>query len=143
MTNYQSDGSVFNFGDLVVAEVCFAPDEDRVGRLLQVRVGVGAFGSDMFLIRARSGKMTWFHNVRLRRADDHAFVEAFYLNNGNVPPVIEPESAHPTDEPGQTYTIGGEYPETGFVIKEPRQPSQHSNKIKPEQRLNIPQGMMS
>jgi len=76
----------------------------------------------MFLIRARSGKMAWFHNVRLRRADDHAFVEAFYLRNFNVPPVVEPESAYPTDEPGQTYTIGGEYPETGFVITDPRQP---------------------
>ena len=40
----------------------------------------------------------------------------------NVPPVVEPESAYPTDEPGQTYTIGGEYPETGFVITDPRQP---------------------
>ena len=122
MTTYQSGGSLFHFGDLVVAEVCFAPDEDRVGRLLQVRVGVGAFGSDMFLIRARSGKMAWFHNVRLRRADDHAFVEAFYLRNFNVPPVVEPESAYPTDEPGQTYTIGGKYPETGFVITDPQQP---------------------
>ena len=31
MTTYQSGGSLFHFGALVVAEVCFAPDEDRVG----------------------------------------------------------------------------------------------------------------
>lgn len=45
MTDYQSDGSVFRFGDLVVAEVCFAPDEDRVGRLLQVREPLTIIGA--------------------------------------------------------------------------------------------------
>jgi len=119
---YTNNGRTFQFGDLVVAEVCFAPDCNRVGRLMQVRVGRGAFGSDIYLIRDHSGDLRSFHNVRLRHANDDAFVQAFYLNNGMQPPRVYPESEYEQDEPDQEYRIGVEYPERGFLIQDPKQP---------------------
>jgi hypothetical protein len=119
---YAANGREFRFGDLVVAEVCFAPDCDRVGRLMQVRVGRGAFGSDIYLIRDRRGDLRSFHNVRLRHANDNAFVQAFYFNNGMQPPHVYPESEYEQDEPDQEYRIGTEYPERGFLIENPKQP---------------------
>ncbi len=113
----------FGFGDLLVAEMVMADDEKRVGRLVQVRKGVGAFGMDVYIMLLHDGSLQTFENVKLRRADDRQFVEAFYLSNGTTPPIVEDEDSYPRDEPNIEYTIAGKWPESGFVIADPKQPA--------------------
>jgi len=111
------------FNDLVVAEMIFTDDDKRIGRLVQIRKGVGAFGSDLLFLRMHDGSLMSFENVALRPADDKQFEDAFYWSNGRKPPVIRPVDEYQRDEPNIEYTmLGGKYPETGFIIKSPRQP---------------------
>ena len=73
------------------------------GRLVQVRKGVGQFSSDQFFIRKPEGDLITVENVLLNPLDKDLPVD-------------------PSDYDGQEYTIGGEHPETGFIIESPEQP---------------------
>jgi hypothetical protein len=96
------DGTLFEFNDPVIAEFCFVSEKERSGRLVQVRQGVGQFGSDLYFLRRRDGSLMTFENAWLKH----------YA--GNIPVGI--------DQPGDTYTIRGEWPESGFIIEKPKQP---------------------
>ena len=113
----------FEFNAHVCVEMLLGvPDEERTGRLVQVRKGVGAFGSDLYLIRLRTGRLVTFENVMIRHVDDRSFEEAFYVSNGRTPPRIPEQPAGELDAIGITYLVRDQWPETGFVIERPAQP---------------------
>ena len=125
MSTYRTpEGRLFKFNDHVVAEMVLGvKDEERTGRLVQVRKGVGSFGSDILLIRLRCGKLVTFENALLRHVNDPAFEEAFYRSNGRPPPVVPEQPPTGTDGEDVTYLIGDRWPEAGFVIARPKQPA--------------------
>jgi hypothetical protein len=120
---YERRGKTFRFGDHVCAEAIIAADEKRTGRLVQVRIGAGAFGSDIYLIRLRDGILMSFENVSLRHADDKEFEKSFYLLRDDEPPVIPDQEMLDQDTEETEYSIIDNYPETGFIIHEPLQPN--------------------
>lgn len=90
----------FRFNDPVQATMIFSKDEDRIGRLVQVRKNAGAFGSDMYLIRRVNGKL-----IRIENAGLAPYTEKEL-------PFFEGDSEE------QEYTLGdSESPETGFIIE--------------------------
>lgn len=116
-------GKPFHFNDNVCVELLFGvPDEKRTGRLVQVRKSVGAFGSDVLILRLRDGSLASFENVLLRHANDKDFEDAFYYSNGKRPPIIPDQPCHEDDSPTAEYTIKNQWPETGFIIEHPSQP---------------------
>lgn len=96
-------GDVFQFNDVVEFLFTFLPEEDRIGRLVQVRKGCGQFGTDVYLIRRINGVLMTCENCRMVHSDK------------DIP-------VHAGDSTDSEYTIKGEYPETGFVIEKPNQP---------------------
>lgn len=119
---YTTHGKVFEYNAHVVMECLFGvPDEKRIGRLVQVRKGVGAFGSDVLIIRLRDGSCATYENVLIRRADDKRFEDAFYRSNGKTPPEIQDQPCNPCDNDGDEFTIAGKFPETGFIVEKPKQ----------------------
>jgi hypothetical protein len=77
----------------------------RIGRVVQVRLEAGEYGSDLVLLRRYDGILTPHEN------------QSFYL--------IKPEylesvkdlfSEIELDEPNLEYTLRKEFPETGFII---------------------------
>jgi len=124
---YISDGfggKQFDFNDHVCIEMLFGvPDEKRTGRLVQVRKGVGAFGSDIFMLRLRDGSLMAFENALIRRADDRQFEDAFYRSNGKQPPVIPEQKLHEDDSEEVEYSIANKFPEKGFIVERPKQPA--------------------
>jgi hypothetical protein len=123
-TEYTSHyGKIFRFNDHICVEMLMGvSDEKRTGRLIQVRKGVGAFGSDLYLVRLRDESLMSFHNVMIRRVDDKRFEFAFYTSNGVQAPVIPPQLVYPSDSPEMEYTIRDEWPEIGFIVDNPKQP---------------------
>ena len=118
---YRDD--TFAWNDHVCIEGLFGvPDERRHGRLVQVRIGCGQFGSDVLFVRIASGELMTFENAMIRHANDRSFELNFYRRNGLEPPVITPQEPHPADRPGDTYSIGDEWPESGFIVEAPKQP---------------------
>ena len=116
-------GRDIRFNDHICVEgLIGVPDEKRTGRIVQIRRGIGAFGSDLFLVRLRDRSLASFHNVMIRMADDKAFEDAYYVSNGHTPPAIPAQPPHTSDSTAAEYTIGGEWPETGFIIGRPKQP---------------------
>jgi hypothetical protein len=75
---------------------CPLPTEEKTGRLVQVRIGRGAFGSDIYFLRRSDGGLVTLENERLERFD------------GMLPIGPDTESSE--------YTINGALPETGFLI---------------------------
>lgn len=123
-TEYTERGKTFKFNDHVCIEMLFGvPDEKRTGRLVQVRKGVGAFGSDVLFIRLRDGSMMAFHNALMRHVGDRSFEDAFYRSNGKEPPVVPNQPVDESDSIEQEYTIRDEHGETGFIIENPKQPA--------------------
>ncbi len=104
------------------------PDERRCGRLVQVRRGVGGFNSDIYLVRLADGTLSTFENCLMRHANDSAFEAAFYTSNGMLPPKVVNQPILAEDNDKTTYTIKGQWPEVGFLILAPNQPSSHNNK---------------
>lgn len=121
---YQVQEKEFKFNHHVCMELLLGiPDEKRTGRLVQVRKGVGAFGSDLLLIRLRNGGLGSFENALIRAVNDKEFETAFYTNNGKNVPEIPRQIPYKGDTPETEYTINGKWPETGFIIDAPNQPS--------------------
>ena len=98
------------------------PIEKRTGRLVQVRKGCGQFGSDVYLIRLRDGGLESFENAMIWRVDDEKFVDAFYVSNGQKPPMIPEQPETTYDSEKVTYFISGKWPEVGFIVEKPAQP---------------------
>lgn len=118
-----SFGKTFEFNDHVCVEMLMGvPDEKRTGRLVQVRKGVGAFGSDIYFIRLRDGSLMTFENVQVRHVGDKQFENAFYISHGRQPPVIPEQPPDPIDSTDVVYSIRNEWPEVGFIIENPKQP---------------------
>lgn len=119
---YTISGKEFHWNQLVVMEMLMGvPDHLRQGRLVQVRKGVGQFGSDQYIIRLANGSLKTFENVLMRSANDKRFEHAFYISNGKQPPkIIEFENT--IDKPEGCYDIKGEWLEHGFIIEHPKQP---------------------
>jgi hypothetical protein len=116
-------GKELKHNDHVYVEMVVAPEEDRSGRLVQVRIGCGQFGSDMYFLRLRDGRLHTYENARIRHVDDPDFEEAFYRSNGCTPPVIPEQPLDGCDaDPTEPYTIRGDYPEVGFIVHKPSQP---------------------
>ena len=97
----------FRHNDVVKCTCVLLPREQAVGRLLQVRRGKGQFGSDIYLIRLADGSLRSFENVGLEHAIDSVPLNA-------------------DDTTDVEYTIRGKFPESGFIIEEPRQPASPS-----------------
>jgi|JI10StandDraft_1071094.scaffolds.fasta_scaffold1182516_3 hypothetical protein len=100
-------GREFRHNDVVECTCVLIPREQAVGRLLQVRKGKGQFGSDIFLLRLGDGSLRFFENVGLKHVDDAI-------------PVNEDDTAD------VEYTLRGEFPESGFIVNEPKQPASPS-----------------
>lgn len=116
-------GREFRFNDHVCIEMLLGiPIERRTGRLVQVRKGCGQFGSDIYFIRLRDGSLMTFQNALIRHVDDEQFVDAFYRSNGKAAPEIPDQPDDFGDSVDETYTIQGEWPETGFIVASPKQP---------------------
>jgi hypothetical protein len=116
-------GKEFRFNDHVCVEMLMGvPIEKRTGRLVQVRKGCGQFGSCIYFLRMRDGSLATFENVMIRHVDDEQFVDAFYRLNGKEAPVIPAQAPADSESETSTYTIGGEWPETGFIVGAPKQP---------------------
>lgn len=116
-------GKEFRFNDHVCIECLLGvPDEKRTGRLVQVRKGCGQFGSNLYFVRLRDGSLKTFENAMIRHADDKQFEDAFYVANGRTPPVIPEQAINEDDTETVTYTIQHKWPETGFIIENPKQP---------------------
>ena len=99
-------GVKFHFNTPVLFCLCPGQIEDRCGRLVQVRKGIGAFGSDLYFLRRNDGSLITGENLYLTK---------YY---GYVAP---PE---PCDSVDTEYTVSPEarYPEKGFVIDNPSGP---------------------
>ena len=123
-TTYDSGrGRIFRFNDHVVIEMLLGvPDEQRTGRLVQVRKGKGAWRSDVLFVRLRSGKLVTFENAMVRHVNDRDFEEAFYTSNGRTPPVVPDQPPSPDDSEDTQYLCPEGYGETGFLIEKPKQP---------------------
>ena len=116
-------GKEFRFNDHVCIEMLMGvPIEKRTGRLVQVRKGCGQFGSNIYFVRLRDGKLMTFENALIRHVDDERFVDSFYRFNGQPAPVIPEQAPDETDSVTAAYSIGGKWPETGFIVDAPKQP---------------------
>ncbi len=80
----------------------------RVGKVVQVRKEAGDFGSDMVLIRTLDGKLARHENQYFCTIKDEFIPELEKL-------YIE-QYGDERDEPNTEYTLGKEFPETGFII---------------------------
>jgi len=91
-------GPELNYKDCVSSTTAMSGGKVVVGRLLQVRLECGAFGSDVIFIRTPEGKLVTVENDMLKKLPIDSF----------------PDVA--SDSLEQEYTILGKYPETGFII---------------------------
>jgi len=88
-TYVDSYNEKFAFNDHICVELMMGvPDEKRTGRLVQVRKGAGAFGSDIYILRLRDGSLAAYENALIRHVNDVRFEDAFYRSNGKTPPII-------------------------------------------------------
>jgi hypothetical protein len=100
-----------------------APKEKRSGRLLQVRVGCGQFGSNVYFVRLRDGSLMTWENVMIRHVNDDRFIDLFYRMNGMLPPIVQEQDKYLSDSETVSYSMsGGKWPETGFIVEAPKQP---------------------
>lgn len=104
---YSNCGKEFRFNDFVELRSINLPVERRCGRLVQVRKNCGAYGSDFFFVRLINGDLAPFENV------------AITTYQGDLLRVF-PDSV---DSVQEQYTYkGGLFPETGFLIDQPKEP---------------------
>lgn len=100
-------GVEFKFNDVVELTATLLSEEERTGRLVQVRKGVGQYGSDVFLIRRADGILLTGENCGLQHKDADI-------------PIMEDDNTE------RAYTIREQHPEVGFVVMRPKQPQTYS-----------------
>jgi len=93
---------------IVVGFLPGAPIKLMIGKLVQVRMESGAFGSNQIFLRLYDGSLQvhenqWFYHVPISFHFMEQLCEIF-------------EESAQDDEPGKTYSIRNEYQETGFII---------------------------
>ncbi len=96
-------GGTFNFNDTVkCVTLSMLKKTPIVGRLVQVRLGCGQFGSEIYFLRMLDGSLQTFENEMIKLIDE------------DIP--------KGPDAIGDEYTIKGEWPEKGFVVKNCQKP---------------------
>lgn len=83
----------------------------KVGRVVQVRKGVGQFGSDIVFVRFSDGSLSTVENASYYPVKTE--FEGFYLN----------QFEDFDDQANLEYTISGKFPETGFLVLNPTHPN--------------------
>jgi hypothetical protein len=102
---FKSNSEEFGFNTIVIAGTCMAPDAKRIGRLVQVRKGAGAFGTDTVLLRLMDGGLQSFEN------------EGFFsINKDYVDEINELFKSCELDTSDTEYSINGIWKATGFVV---------------------------
>lgn len=119
---YRPSFTDFHFNDHVCMEMVHLPIEKRSGRIVQVRIGRGAFGTDLYIARLRDGSLSTFENVLMRHVGDRKFEKVFYRSHGEPAPEIPDQPPFDGDSLETEYTIQKLYPETGFIIENSAQP---------------------
>lgn len=100
---YRSYGKEFRFNDTVkCVTLSLWKQKPIIGRLVQVRIKCGQFGSDIYFLRMDGGGLETFENEMI----EHVVAD---IPKG-------PDSI--TD----TYSIKGDWEETGFIVEKPKQP---------------------
>ncbi|MFA5409297.1 MAG: hypothetical protein WC343_11055 [Bacilli bacterium] len=103
-----------SFGDVVVTGYHHAPDNlSYLGRVVQIRVGWGAFGSDLVLIRHPDEALRAHENQcfwKLCEEDARTLLQRYY-----------PPDLLALDNDTIEYFAGG-IGKTGFVVRDPRGP---------------------
>lgn len=89
-------GREFQFNDQVEGTCVFEP---CIGRLVQIRKKSGQFGSDVFLIRHKNGKLSTLENAGLKLYDKEEL------------PFFKGDSTE------QEYSIFGKSPKKGFIVE--------------------------
>ena len=110
-------GKKFMFNDPIKITMTFLEDAKVIGRLIQVRKGCGAFGSDVYLVRiAADERLASFSNAGIERYTDKEL------------PIIQDDikegekDSIAMDSEDIAYSIQEEFYETGFIIEKPLQP---------------------
>jgi len=80
-----------------------------IGYVVQIRKGIGCFGSNMILLRHPDGSLTPHENQLYYRMNDYWENKAKKLFKKGVVPESEDYT--------QPYTLGGKYPATGKIIE--------------------------
>jgi hypothetical protein len=119
---YEFRGKKFKFNDHVYGEMLLCDESKRSGLLVQVRIGCGQFGSDVYFVRLRDGTLQTWENVMLRHVKDEKFVDAFYRYNSVEPPNVPPQPPEGIDTGKDSYSRNGLYPEVGFLVEKPEDP---------------------
>jgi hypothetical protein len=101
-------GRKFEFNDPVKITCVLLPEDDCIGRLIQVRKAVGAYGSDILIVRNPNENLRTFENVSIEPYTKTKL------------PICEDDSID------EEYTIKGNWGEVGFIIEKPKQPESHS-----------------
>jgi len=107
-----------DFGKFVTTGINSRRDNQAlVGRLVQVRKGAGAFGSDCVLLRHLDGRLIEHGNQSYTIIDDYLIVAwlKFIFKDVEI------------DSPDEEYTLGGgQRPKTGFIITDDECDESHS-----------------
>lgn len=80
-----------------------------IGYVVQIRKGIGCFGSDMILLRHPYGNLIPHENQCFYRMNEYWENKAKKLFNKGVTPKAEDYT--------QPYTLGGKYPAVGKIIE--------------------------
>lgn len=113
-----------HFNEYVITGIQAGPSNinRRVGRIVQVRLKEGAFGTALVFLRHPDGGLTTHENQSFvpLKGEDRKIVEQMFKDNNVC-----------QDDPfNHEYTIAGKYPAKGFIILDGE-----SKKIKREEKL--------
>ena len=95
-----------NKNKYVVCGMLFCENKIKVGKIVQVRLEAGEWGSDIVLLRNYDGSLTRHEN------------NSFYLIPKRYHKKLDELFKDVGEESySQPFTLGSEYPETGFLIQ--------------------------
>jgi hypothetical protein len=104
-----------DFGSYVCTGPHGGPDVNRVGRVVQVRLEDGDFGSDTVFLRHSNGNLQMHTNNFYEKVNPLLIsaLDKMYKTNGVY-----------WDQPGESYTKGGKFKRKGFIIKSKVKPGE-------------------
>jgi hypothetical protein len=82
--------------------------DNQFARVVQIRLGCGQFGSDMYFLRLPTGELITAENQSFRKIPDQFISDV----EKHFSTTLEDEKEGFEDG----FTIAGKYPETGFII---------------------------